>query len=309
MKNISIIIVNYNAKDYLYNCIQSILNNNSKLSIEILIVDNLSTDGSVNYIKDSFPFINIIENNNNLGFAKGNNIGIAKSSGKYIMLINPDVVLMEGCLENIYEFMENNTNIGLLGPKIIDSCGKTQRSCMGFPTIWNSFCRSLYLDRMFPKIKLFGGLLLGYWGHDYNKSVDVINGCFWAVRRKAMENVGLLDESFFMYGEDIDWCRRFHYHGWDVYFYKDAEAIHFGGVSSSSAPNRFYIELQKANIKYYNKYNKNKLLQSLYWLIVVNYQVTRIMYHFIRYIFYNKNRDESKNHLIMYWKCMEWLLI
>lgn len=308
MKDISIVIVNYNTKDYLYNCVHSIVNNKSRLDIEIIIVDNLSTDESLKSIKINFSFISIIENSINIGFAKANNIGISNSSGKYLMLINPDVVLMEGCLDKIFDFMESNNSIGILGPKILTSDGKVQRSCMGFPTIWNTLCRALYLDKIFPRVEIFGGLLLTYWNHDCNKSVDVINGCFWAVRRKAIENVGLLDETFFMYGEDIDWCRRFHDNGWDVVFFKNAEAIHFGGVSSSGAPIRFYIELQNANLRYWRKY-KNKISQSVYWLITVTYQITRIIYNIIRYTLLNNNRSICKNNIQMYWNCLKWLLV
>lgn len=151
--------------------------------------------------------------------------------------------------------MEQHPEIGMLGPRIADSRGNLQRSCMGFPTLWNTFCRALALDTLFPKSKLIGSYLMTFWSHDSIRDVDVINGCFWMVRSEALEQIGLLDERFFIYAEDKDWCKRFWNGGWKVVYLPQAQSVHYGGASSSQAPIRFYIEMQRANLQYWKKHH------------------------------------------------------
>jgi hypothetical protein len=307
MIDISIIIVNWNSKFYLYNCIKSIINKNSVLKKEIIVVDNASGDESVELVKRDFPNVTVIMNETNYGFSKANNIGIKHSQGKYVFIINPDVEIVNNCINILYQFMEKNQNIGILGPKIISNNGITQRSYMGLPTLWNTFCRSLALDRLFPRFKLFGGLMMTYRKINSTSNVDVINGCFWVVRREAIHDVGLLDERFFMYGEDIDWCKRFHDNDWEVVYFPYAEAIHFGGGSSSNAPTRFYIEMQNANLQYYDKYC-GKLRKRIYHVILLMYQFVRIVINLLFYMFSVKERGLYKEKVKKYYKCLSWLI-
>jgi GT2 family glycosyltransferase len=172
--------------------------------------------------------------------------------------------------------MEDHPEIGLLGPIIIGSDGKVQRSCMGYPSLWNTFCRALALDSMFPQSRLFGSHLLTYSGHNETRPVEVINGCFWVVRRSAMEQVGLLDERFFIYGEDVDWCKRFNDGGWKVVFFSDAEALHYGGASSANAPIRFDIEMQRASYQYWTKHHSR--------VEAVTYLMISLLHHLLRII-------------------------
>ncbi len=256
--DISIVIVSWNAAKHLKKCLESLREETRRcpeLSTETIVIDNASSDGSAQIVAEEFPGFKLVRNDRNLGFARANNIGILMSKGKYLLLINSDVVLKPDCVRNIYRYLEAYPEIGILGPQIIDERGAVQRSCMGFPTAWNTLCRALALDALFPRSALFGGYLMPYWPHDTTRKVEVINGCFWAVRRSAMETVGLLDETFFMYGEDMDWCRRFRLAGWPAVFFPGARAIHFGGASSALAPVRFYIEKQKANLGYWRKHH------------------------------------------------------
>jgi GT2 family glycosyltransferase len=252
---LSIIIVSWNAKDYLRKCVESVIKESSKYKSEIIVVDNASTDGSAGLIKDTFKQVKVITNDANYGFAKANNIGIRHSVGKYVLFINSDVEVVKGCIDRMVPFMEQHPEIGMLGPQIIDSRGNMQRPCMGFPTLWNTLCRASSLDTLFPKSKLFGGYLMTYWSHDTIREVDVINGCFWMVRREALDQVGLLDERFFIYAEDKDWCRRFWDSGWKVTYFPQAQSIHYGGASSSKAPIKFYIEMHRANLQYWRKHH------------------------------------------------------
>ncbi len=256
--DISIIIVSWNAAKHLKSCLESVREETRRspdLLAETIVIDNASSDGSADIVAAEFPEFRLVRNDRNLGFARANNIGILMSRGKYLYIINSDVVLRPDCLRNLYRYLEAYPEIGIMGPQIINEKGAVQRSCMGFPTAWNTFCRALALDVMFPRSTLFGGHLMPYWPHDTTRKVEVINGCFWAVRRRALENVGLLDETFFMYGEDMDWCKRFRLAGWPAVFYPGARAVHYGGASSALAPVRFYIEKQKANLGYWRKHH------------------------------------------------------
>lgn len=274
MMKISVIIVSWNVKAFLLECIRSILLQRLTVPVEIIVVDNGSSDGSPEAVKKSFPNVQLICNKENYGFAKANNIGIKTSQGDYLFLINSDVIVHEGCFDKMISYMTTHPEIGILSPKIVDSKGQVQRSCMGYPSLWNTFSRAMALDSLFPKSKLFGSQLLTYWGHNEIRSVEVINGCFWMLRRSAIEHVGLLDENFFIYGEDIDWCRRFYERGWKLVFFPDAKVTHYGGASSANAPARFYLEQQRAKYQYWTKHH-SRLASTVFLLINLLHHAAR----------------------------------
>src|SRR5688572_9260917 len=188
--NISVVIVSWNAKAFLLKCIQSIIQQSVPAPPEIIVVDNASSDESAQAVIDSYPAVTVIRNDGNYGFAKANNIGIRASGGDYLFLINSDVVVSKGCFEKCVRYMDEHRDIGMLGPRIVGSDGNVQRSCMGYPSLWNTLCRALALDWLFPNSRLFGSHLLTFWNHDETRAVEVINGCFWVLRRSAMEQVG-----------------------------------------------------------------------------------------------------------------------
>jgi hypothetical protein len=225
--------------------------------MEIIVVDNASQDGSAEFVASHFPGVQLIYHQANLGFAKANNVGIAASRGRYLCLVNSDVKVLPGCITRLVDYCERDREAGIVGPRIIGGDGKPQRSCRGFPGLWNMLCRALALDSIFPRSKWFTGYSLSHWGQDSLGPVDMLSGCFWLVRREALGEVGLLDESFFMYGEDMDWCKRFWQSGWRVVFVPAAEAVHYGGASSSNAPVRFYIEKQRAELQYWKKHHSS----------------------------------------------------
>jgi GT2 family glycosyltransferase len=279
---ISVVIVSWNAKPFLLECLASVERQSRPDNLEVIVVDNASSDGSPDAVRDHFPGVKLICNGGNDGFAKGNNIGIRASSGDYLFLVNSDVVVSEGCFDTLTRYMDSHPEIGMLGPKIVGSDGKVQRSTMGFPSLWNTLCRALALDSVFPRSRLFGGHLMTFSNHDVTRPVDVINGCFWVLRRSAMEQVGLLDEQFFMYGEDVDWCRRFNKRGWKVVFCAEAEALHYGGASSANAPVRFDIEMQKANYQYWAKHHSS-LAAATFLLISLLHHTLRIAGEIVAY--------------------------
>ena len=303
MPDVSVIIVSWNAKQHLQNCLMSLNDPGGRYKREVVVVDNASTDGTVKLVEEQFSEVKLIKNKENLGFARANNIGIRKSRGRYVCLINSDVILLDNCIGKLMTFMGSHPSAGLVGPKILNPDGSLQPQCQHFPSIWNHLCQTLGLNKLFPKSGFFSEPFMKYWAHDETRKVDVINGCFWLVRRKAIEEIGLLDEDFFIYGEDIDWCRRFHEAGWDVLFYPEARAIHIGGASSDNAPVRFYLEMQKADLHYWRKHH-GKSGELIYWLIILVRQLVRIPVYALRYVFRRKKRETSQFKLKRAFACI-----
>ena len=304
MPDVSVIIISWNTKQHLLNCISSLANQSGIK--EVIVVDNGSTDGSPEAVEKQFPQVKLIRNKENLGFAKANNIGMRASTGRYLCLINSDVIVQDGCIEKLIEFMDKNSSVGLAGPRVLNPDGSLQVSCRHFPSVRNNLCQALGLNYLFPKSAFFSEPLMKYWAHDAIRKVDVLSGCFWIVRRKALDIVGLLDEDFFIYGEDIDWCRRFHNAGWGVVFYPGAEAIHIGRASSSNAPVRFYLELQKADLRYWRKHH-GRLGQLAYWMIILLRQSVRLPVYALIYIFRPGARSNAIFKLKRALTCIRWL--
>ncbi len=267
MFDLSIIIVSWNAKNYLQECLTSLHAAEGDLRLEIIVVDNASSDGSPELIRAHFPEVKLIETGANLGFAKANNLGLKIAAGRYIALINSDVNVAADCLSTLLQYMEQSPTIGLIGPRMMGAKGEVRRSTMKFPNLWDGFVRAMALDTLFKGTGLFRGFLNFDLNFEQVQDVDVLNGWFWMTRREAVQQVGGLDEQFFMYGEDMDWCQRFHKAGWRVVFFPEAESIHYGGASSANAPVRFYVEMQRANLQYWKKHH-NRASLLCYWLLI-----------------------------------------
>lgn len=292
MIDVSVIIVNWNTKDLLLDCIKSLIETTKKIKIEIIVVDNASSDGSPEAVQQNFPRVKIIVNKDNLGFARANNIGIMGSKGRYICLVNSDIKVINNALDQMISYMDNNPGVGVLGPKTLNADMTLRKNCRKYPSLWNMFCRSLGLHVLFPRIPFFSDTLMIYFDHSTIKKVNVLPGCFLLVRREALNDVGGLDENFFIYGEDKDWCKRFNYSGWDIHFFPSAEVIHFAGQSSSAAPIRFIIERLKANSYYWKKHHK-KITYFLYVLILIFHYFIRLIGSSVLYIFKPSRRRNN----------------
>jgi GT2 family glycosyltransferase len=291
-QDLSVIVVNWNTRVILQDCLYSIYKQAGSVNYEVVVVDNGSTDGSVEMVKEKFSQVRIIENSQNLGFARANNVGIRVATGRYICLINSDVTLLDDCIGRLTAFMDNHPNVGMAGPKILNCDGTVQHSCRHFPSIWNTFCQAVGLNRIFPKSELFSYWIMDYWDHSSTRKVDALSGCFWMIRREAMDKVGLLDENFFIYGEDLDWSRRFHNVGWDTVFYPEAQAMHLGAASSANAPVKFYIELQKADLQYWKKHH-GRIGEISYAGIILLREIIRVAAGGLQYILQPSKRRLS----------------
>jgi GT2 family glycosyltransferase len=198
----------------------------------------------------------LIRNKENLGFPKGNNMGVMASQGKYVYLLNSDIKVLEECVDSLADFMDQNPKVGFCGPKILNGDKTHQSSCRWFPTLWNNFCSASGLATAFPGSRLFSGEHMLAFKGDRQMDVDVLVGCFWVARRAALDEFGLLDEGFFIYAEDVDWCKRCWKAGWRVVFYPNACAIHYRGASTTKKdPVRFALTQQRSVLRYWKKHH------------------------------------------------------
>lgn len=286
--DLSIIIVNYNTKDFLKKCLESLYSSiaGSSLLVEIIIVDNGSTDGSlqfINSLKEKDLNLKIIDNKSNLGFAKANNLAIKKSSGRYVLFLNPDTIVQKETLKIMIEFMDKNPKVGASTCRVELTDGRLDQAChRGFPTVWNSFCYFSGLEKVFPKSKIFAGYSLTYLPLDKTHEIDAGCGAFLIVRQPVGETIGWFDEDYFWYGEDLDFCYRLKQKGWQVMFVPTTKIIHWKGAASgilkhsqkvSSASKETKIKAAKASVKvmriFFQKHYQDKYPKIVYWLVML----------------------------------------
>ena len=230
---LSIVIVNYNVKHFLGQCLNSVKRGIEHLDTEVFVVDNASSDGSCDMVREMFPWVTLIASPVNLGFSKGNNLAIEKASGQYVLLLNPDTVVAEDTFDKCIEFMDGNPDAGALGVRMIDGKGNfLPESKRGLPTPSVAFCKTFGLSKVFPKSKTFNRYHLGFLPEHETNEVEILSGAFMLMRKAALDKTGLLDETFFMYGEDIDLSYRLAEAGYQNHYFADTTVLHFKGKSS-----------------------------------------------------------------------------
>ena len=273
--DISVVIVGWNAEHYLDLCLESLAKAPPRRSMEVFVVDNASTDDSVKMIEAKYPWVKLIKSSENLGFAKGNNVAIRQCHGRYIALVNPDVIVFPGCLDALADVLDANPKVGNVGPRVFNPDMSMQSTCRRFPTLWNNFCSATHLESLFKGNQFFAGEHMFYFPHDRTLAVDVIVGCFSMIRRETLDEVGLLDEDLFMYGDDVDWCRRARNAGWEVMFYPGGQAIHDRGKTTAPYPVRFAVAQQRSVLLYWRKHHS--------FLGVLGIRAIMLFHHLLRY--------------------------
>ncbi len=269
---ISIVIVTWNSQKFIRNCLDSIFLLTDKVHREILVVDNDSSDGTAEIVREFYPNVNLIENKRNAGYAKANNQGIEQARGKYILLLNPDTQLMEGSLFSMYEHMEANPQVGALGSQLLNPDRNIQPSCREFPGFSTLIWEFLGLSRLFPKSRIFGKWRMGYFAFDQTREVDQPMGSCLMLRKDTLKQVGYFDESFSMFFNDVDLCYRIKKAGWKIFFFPDAQVIHHKGASTRMAKRKMIWLSHLAFFKYFRKHKKgfaNRLLLFLFFLPLV----------------------------------------
>ncbi len=239
--DISLIIVNFNTRDLLKDCLSSVVHSmeESHLSGEIIVVDNDSSDGSASMVEKQFPQVLLIKNMTNQGFARANNKGIKQAHGKYILLLNSDTILFKDTLKNMFDFMEKHKDAGVATCRVELANGNLDPAChRGFPTPWVSFTYFSGLEKLFSGSKLFAGYHQTYKDFSKPHEIDSCSGAFYLLRKEVVDDVGLLDEEYFMYGEDLDWSYRIKQKGWKIFYNPDTKIIHFKKRSGRYHPNK-----------------------------------------------------------------------
>lgn len=266
--DISIIIVNYNVRHFLEPCLNSVLKASGPLNCEIWVVDNCSVDGSVAMLQNLFPYVNLLINEANIGFSKANNQAIKRANGKYILLLNPDTLLEEQTLTTCFQYMEEHRMTGAVGVKMIDGTGKyLPESKRGFPSPWTAFFKMVGWSKIFPKSGLFNAYYLGNLSIDKTASIDVLPGAFMFLSKKALNQVGYLDESFFMYGEDIDLSYRIKKAGFSVDYLPNTTIVHYKGESTKKGTLNYVRIFYQAMIIFAEKHYRGKGKEGLVLLL------------------------------------------
>lgn len=262
--DISIIIVNYKTPGLLQQCIRGIQLVNIPLSYEIIVIDNASNDGSKGIVAEKFPHVAFVGNATNIGLAKAINIGLQRSRGEFIMILNPDIAVLEGAVEKLHQFLLEHPKVALVAPRLVNPDGTTQLSCYKFPGKMIPVYRRTPLGRLPWAKKMLQEYLMLDWDHNDNRAVDWVLGACMLIRRSAVDDVGFMDERFFLYFEDVDWCRRFWSNGWSVYYVADAKMVHYHQRLSAESPGLSGIFSKATRIhilsgmKYFMKYFRER---------------------------------------------------
>ena len=254
MFDLSIVIVSWNTRELLRECLESLYKYTSQLTFEVFVVDNNSSDGSPEMVRTLFPRVNVIANDYNAGFSKANNQAIRVSKGRYIALLNPDTVLTEDVFSPLIANADQHAKIGAIGPKIFCRDGKKiQYSCAKkLPNLYSAFCSASGLS---SRSRIFYGAYMSDRDYESSRYVEALCGACMVVRKSAIEAVGLMDENQFMYGDEIDWCKRLADSGWYIYYYADASIIHYGGESSKQAMQQINFQFLRARRYYFRKHH------------------------------------------------------
>lgn len=281
--DVSIVIVNWNTCDILRDCLASIYENNIGVKFEVIVVDNASSDGSQEMIQEQFPQAIVIANKTNRGFASANNQGMAIAQGRYVLLLNSDTIVLDGAIDKVVAFADTHPKAGITGCRVLNEDKTLQLSCFMFPSVLNMALWVSYLFKVFPRSRFFGRDRMTWWDGDDVREVDVLTGCFMLVRREAMEQVGPMDEQFFMYFEETDWCYRFKQAGWKVMFTPNAEIVHLGGASSKKVRTGMVNQWRRSMLLYYKKH-KSLLAYISAWVLIMLFFLTRVPYWWLRNI-------------------------
>lgn len=261
---LSIIIVNFNAEDFLPDCLSSIEKHLSGIDYEICLLDNASSDASVEVVRQRFPAVTLIANQENLGFAKAVNIGLKHTTGKYVIWLNPDSEVLNQAIRHLLQYFNDHPQVGIIGAQLINTDGTIQLSCRSFPSYKTAlFNRYSLMTKLFPKNRFSQAYLHTDWDHNSIKAVDWVSGACLVHRREVSDRLQGLDEQFFMYSEDVDFCLRAKRGGWEVHYHPAFKVLHHIGGSSKQIPYRMLIERHRSMWRYYAKHYQRSLVKDV----------------------------------------------
>lgn len=288
--DMSIIIVSWNTASITCDCIQSIYDKASDVNYEIILVDNASDDDSVNRIKNKFPDVKIIENTENKGFATANNQGMAIAQGRYYLLLNSDTILLENALKKVIDYSDLHPEIGILGCKVLNADYSLQSTLFKYPSLMQLLLSTIGFNRF--KDSYFSGDRYPREIYEEENDVDVVAGCFMLVRRAAIDQVGMMDEKFFMYAEEADWCCQIQNSGWKIRYAPVAEILHLIGKSSNQVRPQMTL-CRRAGILHFIKKHRSWLVYYIACFLTSLWFLVRILPWFVKGLVLNQGRKHS----------------
>jgi GT2 family glycosyltransferase len=298
----SIIIVSWNVQELLRACLNSLeLTQYEGQKIEVIVVDGGSKDGSVEMIRQDFPLVKLVAREDNVGFPKGNNLGMAQAKGDYFLLLNPDTEVIDDAPGTMVSFLKNNPQVGAVGPRLLNPDGTIQSSRRRFPTFATAVFESTWLESRAPR-SLLDQYYMNDLPEDESVEVDWLVGACLMVRREVYTSVGPMDEDYFMYSEELDWCRRIKENGWKIVNLPDAKVIHHYGKSSDQAIVQRHINFQQAKLRYFRKFHGRETAIFLRSVLLTNY-AWQILVELLKGIVGHK-RELRKQRMRAYWQVL-----
>lgn len=272
---LSIVIVSWNTRELLAQCLHTVADelaaNFEPDTVETFVVDNVSSDGSVEHVRQHFPWVRVIENRSNAGFAAANNQAIARSRGRYVLLLNPDTRILPGALRQLIDFLEANPHAGAAGSRLLNPDGTLQTSCHPRPTLVREFWRMFHLDKILP----YALYRMEQWSTQWPRDVDIVQGAALLVRRAVIEQVGALDTDYFIYTEEVDLCYRIQCAGWRIFWVPTSVVIHYGGQSTQQVAAAMFLRLYESKIIFFRK-SYGRLAAQGYKGILIAASLTRL---------------------------------
>jgi hypothetical protein len=290
--DVSIVIVAWNVKELLHSCLSSVFDQTKGIAFEVVYVDNASVDGSVDMVAAEFPAVRILRNEKNEGFIRASNQGIEASDGRYVLLLNSDTVILDNAIAKMVEFADAHPEAGVVGCKVFHPDGSLQRSCFMYPSILSMFLSVVYLYKLFPRSRFFGREMMTWWDFDDVRQVQAVCGCCSLVRREAIRQVGLMDEIYFFYGDEADWCYRFEKSGWKNMFMPYAKIIHYGGATTKRMPDTFRLQLCGSHL-IFMRLHRSKPAFACARLLMALFLFVRVPYWYLNALFNKEKRQAS----------------
>ncbi|MDX1523670.1 MAG: glycosyltransferase family 2 protein [Anaerolineae bacterium] len=310
MVDLSVIIVNWNTRELLAICLESVASSANleiaaeatrntaapeNFTAETWVVDNVSTDGSAQMVQKCFPWVNLIENRQNVGFAGANNQAICQSTGHYVLFLNPDTEVKPDALETLIRFLEKHPQAGAVGPHTLNGDGTLQTSCYPVPTLARELWRLFHLDALHA----YGTYSMKTWVLDQPRQVDALLGACLLVRREVLDQIGLLDEQYFIYSEEIDLCYRIQKAGWKLYWVPEAKIIHYGGQSTQQVRTKMFLQLYRSKLLFFRKHY-GWLAAQIYKLIILFAALGRILVSPVAWLGNSDRRKKQRDLAIAY---------
>lgn len=300
---LSIVIICWNDLKVIGDCLRSIFEGPHSIAFEVIVSDNGSTDGSVEFIRHNYPMVRVVENGANLGFAKGNNAGLRVSNGEYILILNPDTIIHPGALQGWLGFTDTHPEGGAFGCRVLNPDGSYQDPARPFPTVWRDWVAALYLRPLARISHIFTSDTYTGWNGDTERQVDWQSGCCILFRGDLLKKLGGFDEHFFYHFEEVDLCRRVWNAGYSIVYTPEVTITHLGGQSVGRFPIRFALERERGRYRYFHKHFGRSGARRSRYAALAWFGVRRIGYGLLGLV---RPSDVLKNRLNMYDIVMRW---